>query len=296
MNEFESLLSSGRELWRGLGLGLFEKKLILAAVTGMMFYVLVLAAERLGGTRTGNYQSRSFMHDAVYWFYYRLGINYLLIAPLFQALDQRFAFLDRNLLVSLPILLRVLIYLMVAEFLFYWWHRALHRFKFLWAFHTTHHAPERLTFASSMRFHPVEVFLQYCWYYVLFRIIGANPESWLPLLILMEFSLNLQHTQITWRLGPLYRVLVTPTFHSYHHSTEPAHYNKNFSGGIFSFWDYLFGTAVQDTRAPPVRLGLDNVRMPSLMSSLTTPFLLLVEYYGWTKRTAPWNGKSRPAE
>jgi len=285
VNELDSLLAASRVLWNGLGLGAFEKKLFNASVIGVSFYGIVLVAERLGGTRTDNYQSRSFAHDVVYWFYYRLGINYLLVAPLFQALDQKFTFLDQNLLVPLPILARVLIYLLVAEFLFYWWHRALHHFKFLWAFHTTHHALERLTFASSGRFHPVEIFLQYCWYYVLFRIIGARAETWLPLMILMEFSLNLQHSQVAWRLGPLYTVFVTPSFHAYHHSTEPAHHNKNFSGGIFSFWDYLFGTAVQDTRARPMRFGLDTVQTPTLLSSLVMPFHLLVAYYGKAKRT-----------
>ena len=82
----------------------------------------------------------------------------------------------------------------------------------LWAFHATHHAPERMTFASSARFHPVEVICQYVWYYALVRICGGNPLTWLPILIVMELSLEAQHTQIPWKLGPFYRIFVTPAF------------------------------------------------------------------------------------
>ena len=89
---------------------------------------------------------------------------------------------------------------------------------------------------------------------------------------------------ISWRLGPLYRVFITPTFHSYHHSIDPKHYNKNFSGGVFSFWDYIFGTAVKDTQTPPGRMGLETVRMNTLWSMLVTPFQLVFQAYGLTRR------------
>jgi sterol desaturase/sphingolipid hydroxylase (fatty acid hydroxylase superfamily) len=106
----------------------------------------------------------------------------------------------------------------------------------------------------------------------------------------MELSLSAQHTQISWRLGPMYRVFMTPTFHSYHHSTDPQHHNKNFSGGVFSFWDYIFGTAVKDTQTPPGRLGLENLHMGSLWSMLVMPFQLLLMPSRSIRRNARKNG------
>ena len=127
-------------------------------------------------------------------------------------------------------------------------------------------------------------------------VCGGNPLTWLPILIVVELSLEAQHTQLPWKLGPFYKVFVTPTFHSFHHSVDPAHYNKNFSSRMFSFWDYLFGTAVKDDSPAPVRLGLPEVRMSSLWSTVALPFQLVLEFYGLAKSSDPVSGNSRLSE
>jgi sterol desaturase/sphingolipid hydroxylase (fatty acid hydroxylase superfamily) len=275
MREIDHLVQGLRETWRALPVGQIERNCIVALALLVVFYLLVLGVESASRSRTGNYKTREFFHDVVFWFYFRSGLNWILfMAAMFAALDGQLKFLDLGLLKPYPMIVQVLVFLLVADFFVYWSHRAMHRFKFLWAFHTTHHAPEHITFASSARFHPVEVILQYFWYYALIRIFGGNPLAWLPILVIMELNLEAQHTQIPWRLGPLYRVFVTPAFHAYHHSTDPAHYDKNFSSGMFSFWDYLFGTAVAEDSPPPRQLGLPDVKMPTLWSTVATPFRL----------------------
>src|SRR5262249_48882158 len=37
------------------------------------------------------------------------------------------------------------------EFCYYWYHRAAHRMRLLWATHSVHHSPEELTLASAYR-------------------------------------------------------------------------------------------------------------------------------------------------
>ena len=68
---------------------------------------------------------------------------------------------------------------------------------------------------------------------------------------------ELQHTQIPWRFGPLHWVLVTPRFHLYHHSIDPAHHDRNF-GIVFSFWDRLFGTYRAPRVGERIDCGLDG--------------------------------------
>ena len=286
MEEVLALLRDAWAVWKNLPLGEIERKCVAALVTGIFFYAVVLVVERICAARTNNYRSREFFHDTVYWFYYRSGLNWILfMALLFTSLDEHPSVFDLNLLAPYPIWVRAVAFLMIAEFFGYWWHRANHHFKFLWAFHSMHHAPRSITFATSARFHPVEIFLQYCWYYVLIRICGGNALTWLPIVMAMEIVLEAQHTQIPWKLGPLYKFVVTPTYHAYHHSTDPAHHNRNFAV-IFSFWDYVFGTAVPDDSPAPKRLGLDDATMPTLLSTLVTPFRLALEFYGLVPRSA----------
>lgn len=272
------LAQRGVAAWRALPLGQIERSCVVAFVTLAFFYGLVYVIETATRSRTDNYRKKDFALDVAFWFYYRSGLNWILfMAAMFAVLDEHLKFLDVGLLQDQHIVVRVLAFLLISDFFVYWAHRAMHRFRILWAFHTTHHAPERMTFATSARFHPVEVILDYFWYYILVRMFGGNMLALLPVMILMELNLEAQHSQIPWRLGPLYRVIVTPTFHAYHHSTNPAHYDKNFSSGVFCFWDYLFGTAVPEDSPAPTRLGLDGVRMDTLWSTIATPFRLAFE-------------------
>jgi sterol desaturase/sphingolipid hydroxylase (fatty acid hydroxylase superfamily) len=112
-------------------------------------------------------------------------------------------------------------------------------------------------------------------YFVLFHLLlGVPTQSWMPLGVFVTCISAVQHAQLDWRFGPLYRVLVSPRFHAYHHSVEPDHANANY-GFLFSFWDYLFGTAVAE-QPRPTRFGVDGLDMGErLTTHLVNPFRLL---------------------
>jgi sterol desaturase/sphingolipid hydroxylase (fatty acid hydroxylase superfamily) len=261
------------EIWRSLGP--YQKATVYGICVAVAFYLLVMAIERACGTRRGDYGTRDFAYDMAWWFYYRSGLNYvLLVALLYPPLSQPIPWLDLGLLQGYPIAVQALVFFVVGDFFLYWNHRASHHFGFLWAFHTTHHAPAVMTFASTARFHPVEVLETYIGAYLLARVTGADPMAWLPALVFMEVMLQTQHTRIPWTLGPLYRVFVTPTFHTFHHSIDPAHHDRNF-GSVLSVWDHLFGTAVPYRRPLPERLGVEGVRHDSLWSTFAHPFGML---------------------
>lgn len=254
-----------------IGLGTVERNLLLALALGLAFYLGTWAIERACGTRGDEYRSREFLHDAIYWCWYRSGLNYfLIIALIYPPLDRPIPWLDLGLLTPYPIAVQALVFFLVSDLYAYLTHRAMHRFGPLWAIHTMHHAPERITFASSARFHPVEIVLIYSGFYLLVRISGSNPLAWLPVLVFMEIMLQAQHTNIPWKLGPFYRVFVTPTFHRFHHSTDPAHFDHNF-GAVLSLWDHLFGTALPQRDPWPARLGVEGVRHQSFWQTLADP-------------------------
>lgn len=167
-----------------------------------------------------------------------------------------------------------------ADFSDYWIHRLQHRSRFLWAFHSTHHSQEDLNFLTSTRFHPVDHCISNTLRFIPLLILGASPSTWLPLYLVTDFINITLHSRITWRFGILSKILVTPRFHSFHHSTDPGHYDKNF-GGCLAIWDHIFGTAV-DALQQPAEYGLRDVKMPTLMSTLIQPFRLLPKLYAQT--------------
>ena len=259
------------EWWRALGLAPFEKSLIAVALLTSGIYLVVWLAERFSGTRRDHYRSRGFLHDLAFWCYYRLGIHDLVfMAWLVALLEPLLAPRAMQWLSTQSILWQALAYFIVGDFIAYWIHRAEHRFAPMWAFHATHHSQARLNFATAARFHPVEMIYHTLLAYVPMRLLGVQPMAWLPVFVTMQLYTAVQHTQIPWSYGPLGRVLVSPAFHAFHHSADPAHHDRNF-GNIFSLWDRLFGTAVPTGAARPTHFGLAEPEPESLAGILWQP-------------------------
>lgn len=279
MDALAFTITSIREVWRDLALSSFEKAVVKIVLLTAALFLIVYVAERMSGTRGANYRSRAFLHDLTFWFYYRTGIDAFLIqAAIIAALERPLSFVDVGLFTALPFAAHVVLLLLVADFVAYWIHRAEHRFRFMWAFHTTHHSQQTLSFATIARFHPVEALYHSLLAYIPLRSLGIDPMAWLPMYLFVQVHSGLQHTQIPWRLGPIYKLIATPRFHSFHHSIDPAHHDRNFSN-MFSVWDHLFGTAVKDNEPAPTRFGLADVHSSSLLSTLITPFRLLYQFY-----------------
>ena len=279
MDEIVLWLRSVLNLWRSLPLGTSERVVLKVLLVALAIYLVVLACELICRTRGKNYRSRGFLHDLTYWFYYRTGLHdFLFMATIVAALEAPLSFVALDLLTGLPFAAQAVIFVVVADFVTYWIHRAEHHYKFMWAFHTTHHSQEALTFATTARFHPVEMIYHNLLAYIPLRMLGVSPIAWLPLSLAIQLYMALQHTQISWTLGPFYKIFATPRFHAFHHSTDPRHHDRNFAN-IFSLWDYVFRTAVGDKEPRPSRMGLKDIRGDSLWGTVATPFKLLGSYY-----------------
>lgn len=240
-------------------------------VLGLIYFALVYLIERFTGARTHQYRTRGFLQDIAYWFYSRSGFGRLTTTTVvYSLLIPRLAFLNVKLLVGLPILLRWTIYFLVTDLITYWVHRWTHSNRFFWAFHTTHHSQVQMSFLTSDRAHPVDLLTTDLVILLPILVLGGNVKEWLPFYYLIQFMIVIQHSEIPWRLGPLYYVIVSPVFHSYHHSTRVEHHDRNF-GRILSIWDFMFGTAV-DEKERAKEYGLADLKMPTLASTFLMPF------------------------
>jgi sterol desaturase/sphingolipid hydroxylase (fatty acid hydroxylase superfamily) len=130
--------------------------------------------------------------------------------------------------------------LFAEDFCYYWFHRTHHGIRVLWAAHVNHHSSTHYNLSTALR---------QSWTTPL-----TGPLFWLPLPLLgfdpawvfvqQAVSLLYQfwlHTEAVGHLGPLERVLNTPSHHRVHHGSNLEYLDRN-HGGIFIIWDKLFGT------------------------------------------------------
>jgi sterol desaturase/sphingolipid hydroxylase (fatty acid hydroxylase superfamily) len=159
---------------------------------------------------------------------------------------------------NLPLAVRVLLFLLLADFMLYWIHRFMH--KFTWHHHKWHHATVHLYWLSGMRANAGQQILFNLPYVVASPLLfGASPAVYFGVLLFVSVIQNFWiHMNVSWRSHRLETMVVTPRYHHLHHSHEPRYYNANF-GALFTFWDRLFGTYQNPSVIGALTLGaVDN--------------------------------------
>lgn len=141
----------------------------------------------------------------------------------------------------------------------YWVNHWLsHRVAWLWAFHKVHHTAESLSLLTNFRVHPIDTIV----FNMVASLAGVTAGALRHLFGpgMAEVSVSgtnvfvfvsaillsyLQHSHLwmatTGRWG---RLILSPAHHQLHHSTDPAHHNRNLGSTIA-----LFGTLLVPTRA-----------------------------------------------
>jgi sterol desaturase/sphingolipid hydroxylase (fatty acid hydroxylase superfamily) len=155
-----------------------------------------------------------------------------------------------------PASLWTVVALVIAQdFFYYWFHRASHRIRWLWASHVTHHSSERLNLSTAFR--------QSLTYPISGMWLFWLPLAWLgfrPTNIIAVVAINLAyqffvHTQAIGRLGWLEAIFNTPSNHRVHHARNPRYIDRNYAG-VLMIWDRLFGTFVPEDAALPCDYGI----------------------------------------
>lgn len=145
----------------------------------------------------------------------------------------------------------------VVEFAYYWFHRGSHRLRWLWATHAVHHSAEQLTLLSSLRIGWTSLLSAGWLAYLPVILMGFDPRL---VATLLAFDLHYQfflHTEAKVSLGPLERILNSPSHHRVHHGANDWCLDRNY-GGVLIVFDRLFGTFAAERDAEPIRYGLAN--------------------------------------
>jgi sterol desaturase/sphingolipid hydroxylase (fatty acid hydroxylase superfamily) len=161
-------------------------------------------------------------------------------------------------LAAWPIPLRVVIYLVVADFGYYWVHRAMHT-RYVWCVHKWHHSPTYMYWLAGMRASLPQEYLVNIPYILAYPLLG-NIDWWVWAAIATHvgFKNDWQHMNVAWRSSWLEWIIVTPRYHHLHHSADPRHYVANL-GDLLTIWDRLFGTYVDPGTVPEeLSFGIDS--------------------------------------
>ncbi|GGW18024.1 sterol desaturase family protein [Streptomyces capoamus] len=135
-----------------------------------------------------------------------------------------------------------------VEFLLYWYHRAAHAIRLIWAGHQVHHSSQYLNLSTALRRKWAQWFEKMVW--LPLPLLGVHPA-----MVFTMHSVHLlwglfAHTEKIRKLPrPIEYVFVTPSHHRVHHGSDPEYLDKNF-GSILIIWDRIFGTFQPELHRP----------------------------------------------
>jgi len=146
---------------------------------------------------------------------------------------------------------------LLDDFIYYWFHRANHEVRLLWAGHVAHHSSQKLNFGTALRQGVTERIHKYVFWLPL-PLLGFDP-----VMIFTMIGINLLyqfwvHTELVRRLPAAVEfVFNTPSHHRVHHASNIRYLDCN-HGGVLIVWDRLFGTFSREEDSEPPVYGLTH--------------------------------------
>jgi hypothetical protein len=138
---------------------------------------------------------------------------------------------------------------LVLDLTTYLIHRAYHT-PLLWRLHAMHHSDPDVDWSTAVRFHPGEYLLTAAAYWLALRVLGvpvAVGAVHVACMFVLAGATHVNARWPAWAERALAPIIITLDAHLEHHSIDVA--NVNF-GGVFSWWDRLFGTYRRPSHDP----------------------------------------------
>ena len=176
------------------------------------------------------------------------------------------------------LLAQLLLALVLTDFALMFLHYLSHRFTFLWRLHAVHHGVARLYGFNGVVRHPLHQAID--------MTIGTAPlvMAGMPVdvAVLLGFAISVQlivqHSNVSYELGPLRNHLSIGQIHHLHHVNWGKEGDCNF-GLFLTLWDKLFGTFQPE---PSRKITADDMgvdELPNFPTSYVEQFLLPFRYH-----------------
>lgn len=168
-----------------------------------------------------------------------------------------------------PILTQALLLYFASDFIYYWIHRAIHRWPLLWRIsgHGFHHGFQNLHTINAGANHPFELVSIALPLVLLAALTGAPGEAVGAAGVLLLSNATLAHANVHMQT-PLFSFFFTASnHHRRHHSAVFEESNTNYACNAI-LWDRLFGTYSHG----PVRQTGIGPSQPPLWRMFLLPF------------------------
>ncbi|MES2662891.1 MAG: sterol desaturase family protein [Pseudomonadota bacterium] len=152
--------------------------------------------------------------------------------------------LSNDINLALSILLLFLI-----DHSYYWGHRFCHESNLGWACHETHHQSEDYKLTTALRNNIFQPYITLI-FYLPWLMIGYPVEWFISQISLVGAYQFWLHTERIKKLPAWFEYIFnSPSHHRVHHALNSQYINKNY-GGIFIFWDRIYGTFAEENEYP----------------------------------------------
>lgn len=159
-----------------------------------------------------------------------------------------------------PILAQLLLVFVVSEFIWYWVHRAEHRWTLIWRIsgHGAHHSFKKLNALNFGLNHPFEYFFILLPSILVELVFGVGVAA-AGASVLRVTQTSIVHSNISLNSKAIGWLLTTNRHHICHHSADLGESNTNY-GCSTIIWDRVFGTfldtSISDAGTGPTEPGL----------------------------------------
>jgi len=191
-------------------------------------------------------------------------LAWLFTLPLFQAIYQHHRLFTFHTGLTSGLLLFVL-----QDLLYYAFHRASHRVRWLWAAHSVHHSSKHMNFSTALRQSLMYPLAGMWAFWLPLAWVGFAPSQIVAVVLINLAFQFFVHTQLRPSLGGLEYLFNTPAAHSCHHAQNPEYLDRNYAG-VLMIWDWLFGSFVVEQPDHPCIYG--TVKPVNSFNPLTVTF------------------------
>lgn len=173
---------------------------------------------------------------------------------------------------GLPVWLQFLACVFIAYLFQALTHRWYHQVPWLWKFHSIHHSSKNMDWLAGSRTHFVEALATRSAVIVPLYAINFSEPALNAYVVLVGVQAVFIHANVRWDFGFLKYLVVTPQYHHWHHSDDPAYANTNFAVHL-PLVDMLMGTFKLPSRMWPETYGVFSQEPPKgFLRQLAYPF------------------------
>ena len=122
--------------------------------------------------------------------------------------------------------------IIIADVGYYLIHRMFHEIPFLWKLHAVHHSIEEMDWLAAHRVHPIDQILTSGISLIIPYTFGFSTASIAIFFAIFSWHSYLKHSNVNIRFGVLRWILVSPTYHHWHHANEEHAFDKNYAGQL----------------------------------------------------------------